>query len=97
MKSSVINSRELSKETARVLRELPKSGPQVITRGGQVAGILIPPSGEGIEADIDIVSRLRLAQALAASQAEAVRKGTDRLSMAEIDKEVAATRRRKRK
>ncbi len=98
MKPSVLNTRELSKQTARVLRELSESGPRIITRGGEVAGILIPPSGQGIEEDIDLVARVRLAQALACSQAEAVREGSDRISMEEIDKEVAAVRRdRKRK
>ncbi len=67
--------------------------PGIITRGGEVAGILLPPSGYGIEEDIDLVSRLRLAQALAASQTEAVRKGSDKISMAEIDREIGAVRR----
>ena len=68
----LLNTRELSKGTAKVLRNLPKSGPRVITRGSEPVGILIPPSPGGIEADIDLLGRLRLAKALAATQREAV-------------------------
>ena len=99
MSSTLLNTRELSKATAKVLRDLPKTGPRVITRGGETVGILIPPSGGGIESDIDLLSRLRFGQALAAVQREAVLSGSDKLTMEEIDAEIRATRteRKKRK
>ncbi len=92
MGTSIVNARELSKELADVLRTLPKTGPRLITRGGEVAGILIPPSGAGIETDLDLVARLRLGQALAATQREAVLQGTGNVSLDEIDREIALTR-----
>ncbi len=96
---TLLNTRELSKATARVLRDLPKTGPRVITRGGETVGILIPPSGSGIEADIDLLSRLRLGQALATTQREAVLHGCNELTMEDIDAEIRAARasRKKRK
>jgi len=96
MVTSILNTRELSKDTAQVLRDLPKSGPRLITRGGEVVGILIPPSGQGIESDIDLMARLRMAQAFAASQHEAVLNGRDELSMKEIDQEIQAARKERR-
>ena len=99
MTRTLLNTRELSKATAKVLRDLPKTGPRVITRGGVTVGILIPPSAGGIEADIDLLSRLRFGQALATIQREAVINGSDTMSMNEIDAEIRASRteRKKRK
>ncbi len=92
MNSILLNTRELSKDTAKVLRNLPKSGPRVITRGSEPVGILIPPSPGGIEADIELLGRLRLGQALAATQREAVLSDTATLSMSDIDAEIHAAR-----
>ena len=99
MATTLLNTRELSKDTAKVLRDLPKTGPRVITRGGETVGILIPPSGGGIESDIDLLGRLRFGQALAAVQREAVLHGSNATSMEEIDAEIRASRseRKKRK
>ncbi|NJL19493.1 MAG: hypothetical protein HC901_04435 [Bdellovibrionaceae bacterium] len=90
--ASLLNTRELSKETAKVLRNLPKTGPRVITREGVSMGLLIPPSAGGIESDIDLLARLQLGQALAATQREAILGGTSALGMDEIDAEVRAVR-----
>jgi len=92
MSSILLNTRELSKDTAKVLRNLPKSGPRVITRGSEPVGILIPPSPGGIEADIELLGRLRLGQALAATQREAVLSDTATLSMSDIDAEIHSAR-----
>ena len=49
MTCTPLNARELSKATAKVLRDLPRTGPRVTTRGGETVVILIPPIGSGIE------------------------------------------------
>lgn len=99
MTVTLLNTRELSKDTAKVLRNLPKSGPRLITRGGEIVGILIPPGPCGLEGDIELLGRLRLGQALAATQREAVLNDSAGTSPAEIDSEIRAARmaRRKRK
>jgi len=97
METSLLNTRELSKDTAHVLRTLTQTGPRLITKGGEVVGILIPPSGQGIASDIDMMERLRLGQALAASQKEAILKGSDSISMDEIDREIRVVRKARRK
>jgi hypothetical protein len=99
MTATLLNTRELSKDTAKVLRNLPKSGPRLITRGGETVGILIPPGPGGLECDIELLGRLRLGQALAATQREAVLNDSAGTSPAEIDSEIRAARvdRRKRK
>lgn len=92
MSISFITSRELSKQPARVLARVKKSGPQIITVNGQPTAYLVPASPLGIEADIDALRGLRLRQALAAAQAESLRAGTAGLDMDAIDAEIAATR-----
>ena len=93
---STLNTRELSKETAHVLRNLSKTGPRLITRGGKVVGILVAPSGQGIESDLDMMARVRLAQAFAASQREAVLEGSDRLTQDDIEREIRLARAERR-
>ncbi len=96
MTTNVLNTRELSKDTAQVLRDLPRTGPRLITRGGKPAGILVPPSGRGVEFDIDLLARLRLGQAFSASQQEAVLAGTEKMTAKEIDREIRAARRERK-
>ncbi|MBE2178986.1 MAG: hypothetical protein IAE97_00745 [Chthoniobacterales bacterium] len=97
MTATLLNTRELSKSTARVLRELPKTGPRVITRGNKTVGLLIPAAGEHLADDLDLLQRLELGRALAAAQREAVLGGSDRTSMADINREIRAVRSRSRK
>jgi len=97
MASTLLNTGELSKDAAKVVCDLPKTGPPVITRGGEIVGILIPPSGEGIEPDIDLLSRLRFGQALAAVQRDSVLNGSDGMSWEEIDAEIRAARAQRKK
>lgn len=97
MNTTLLNTRELSKDTAKVLRNLPKSGPRVITRGSEAVGILIPPSPGGVEADIELIGRLRLGQALAAAQREATLNDSASVAMSEIEAEIQAVRSTRKK
>jgi hypothetical protein len=97
MTPMLLDARELSENTARVLRDLPKSGPRVITKGSETIGILIPPSPSGIKSDIDLLERLRLGQALEAVQRDAIMNETNSFSMQAIDAEIRAARVAKRK
>lgn len=89
---SFISTRELSKRPGQVMAKVSEEGPQVITQNGVPAAYMIPTSGRGIEADLDLLRRVLLERALDAAQAEAARSGTSTLTMAEIDAEIAASR-----
>jgi antitoxin (DNA-binding transcriptional repressor) of toxin-antitoxin stability system len=97
MSPTLLNTRELSKSTARVLRDLPKTGPRVITRGNKTVGILIPAAGDRLEEDLALLRRMELGRALGAVQREAVLHGSDRLTMAQINAEIRAARKARRK
>lgn len=93
---SFITTRELSKQPGKVMAKVSEEGPQVITQNGVPAAYLIPTSGRGIEADLDVLRRLLLGRALDAAQAEAARSGACTLSMEDINVEIAAERREHR-
>lgn len=93
---SFISTRELSRHPGKVMAKVSEEGPQVITQNGVPAAYLIPTSGRGIEADLDVLRRLLLGRALDAAQAEAARSGASEMSMDEIDAEIAAYRRERR-
>ncbi len=97
MTATLLNTRELSKCTARVLRDLPKTGPRVITRGNKAVGILIFSGGDHLEEDLDLLRRMEFGRAVAATQREAVLHGSDGLSAARINAEVRAARKARRK
>lgn len=93
---SFISTRELSKQPGKVMAKVSEEGPQVITQNGVPAAYLIPTSGRGIEADLDVLRRLLLGRALDATQAEAARSGASEMSMDEINAEISAYRKERR-
>ena len=78
------------------MAKVSEEGPQVITQNGVPAAYLIPTSGRGIEADLDILRRLMLGRALDVAQAEAARSGASEITLDEINAEIAAYRRERR-
>ena len=74
------------------MAKVSEEGPQIITQNGTPAAYLIPTSGRGIEADLDVLHRLLLGRALDAAQAEAARSGASKLAVDEINSEINAYR-----
>jgi len=93
---SFVSTRELSKQPGKVMTKVSQEGPQVITQNGVPAAYLIPPSGRGIEADLDVLRRLLLGRAFDAAQAAAARSGVSSLTMDEINAEIDASRQERR-
>lgn len=93
---SFISTRELSKRPGQVMSKVSEEGPQVITQNGVPAAYIIPTSGRGVEADLDVLRRLLLGRALDAAQAEAARSGVSTMKMEEINAEIAASRRERK-
>ncbi|MDX2109094.1 MAG: type II toxin-antitoxin system prevent-host-death family antitoxin [Verrucomicrobiota bacterium] len=93
---SFISTRELSKQPGKVMAKVTEDGPQVITQNGVPAAYLIPTSGRGIEADLDMLRRLLTGRALDAAQAEAARSGASAITMDDINTEIATCRNERR-
>ena len=97
MQTTMINARELSKRPAQVLKRARQSGAVVITHNGQPAGLMFPTSASGIEADVDLIRRVRIAQAIDAVRTTAIKAGTDQLREADIAAEVTAVRKARKR
>lgn len=97
MPTTMINARELSKRPADVLKRARKSGAVVITQNGQPAGVMFPVSARGLEADVDLIRRVRLAQSVDATRVAAIKSGADQLTDADIAAEVASVRKARKR
>jgi hypothetical protein len=92
MKTKWIASREFSASPGRALAAVGRAGRVLVTSNGKPKAIMIPTSEGTFASDLELLDRVDLARAIGAIRREAVIKGTDSLTMKEIDAEVAAVR-----
>ena len=92
MKTKWLASREFSASPGRALAAVSRAGRVLVTANGKPKALMIPTSEATFERDMAMLDRVAFAQAVVAIRADAVRKGTDALSLAAIDEEVAAVR-----
>ena len=92
MKTKWIASREFSASPGRALAAVSRAGRVLVTANGKPKAIMIPTSEGTFASDLELLDRVDLARAIAAIRSESVANRTYRLSMREIDTEVAAVR-----
>ena len=97
MKTKWIASREFSARPGRTLAAVRRAGRVLVTADGKPKAIMIPTSEATFAADLAMLDRVALTQAVEAIRADSVLQGTDTLAMAEIDREVAAVRAARRR
>lgn len=68
----------------------------LVTANGKPKAIMIPTSEATFARDLEMLDRVALAQAVEAIRADSVIAGTDAITMAEVDEEVAAARKARR-
>ena len=88
----LITSKELAAHPAEILKRLETGGSVVITEAGQPKGILVPTSAETVLEDVQEQVRARARQAVSATRRDAGQRGLDRLTLTDIDQEIAAAR-----
>jgi antitoxin (DNA-binding transcriptional repressor) of toxin-antitoxin stability system len=89
--------RELRGKSAQVWRELPREREMVISSNGRPIALLTAIGDEDLGESLAAWRRVRATQAIASIQRESVRRGTANIRSAEIDAEIAKTRRARRK
>ena len=87
-----LSVRDLRGKSAEVWRELPDEKEMVITNNGRPVAVLTAVDEASLESSIAAWRQVRAAKALAALQLESVRKGTDSMTMEDIDKEIQEVR-----
>lgn len=91
-----VTIRDLRSKSAQIQRELPKEKEMVLTSNGKPIAILSATSADMLEESLIALRRARAMAAVADIQTRSVESGADRMSLEEINKEIAAERKRAR-
>jgi len=92
----LIATEELAADPHKVLSQLSREGSLVIMEKGQPKGILTPTSEETLVEDVQAQVRSRARRAVSEIRRESARRGLDRLTPADIDREIVAARKARR-
>ena len=92
-----LSVRDLRGNSARVWRELPAEREMVVTSNGRPVAVLTAVDESSVEQSLAAWRQVRATQAIADIQRQSVQKGTDTLSMADIDAEIRKAREARRK
>lgn len=92
-----LSVRDLRGNSARVWRELPAEKEMVVTSNGRPVAVLTAVDEATLDQALAAWRRVRATQAIVDIQRESLRKGTDQLSMPEVDAEIACVRQGRRK
>lgn len=92
-----LSVRDLRGNSARIWRELPTEKEMVVTSNGRPVALLTAVDQNNVEQSLSAWRRVRATQAIADIQRESVRRGADKLTMAEVDAEITRARRERRK
>lgn len=92
-----ITMRDLRLNPRRVWKRLAKSREVVVTLRGRPIGVLAGTSAENLEETLRILRRARAERAVAQLRKEASASGASRMTAAEIQREVDAVRRARRR
>ena len=87
-----VSVRDLKTKSSQVWRELPDQKEMIITSNGRPIAILSSINENNLEQVLSEFRRARVTDAIASMQYESVQKGTNKLSMEEIDAEIEAVR-----
>lgn len=88
----IVPSRDLVASPAKVWKLLQTEGSVVITKDGKPRGILLPTSELTLVDDLQDQIRARARRAISEVRRQAIRRGTAKLSAADIDAEISAAR-----
>ena len=91
-----ITIRDLRSCSARIQRELPKEKEMILTSNGKPIAILSAVTGDRLEESLAIIHRAKAIEAVNYLQEQSIKNGADRLTLEEINKEIASERKRRR-
>lgn len=92
-----VSVRDLRGRSAEIWRELPDEREMVITSNGRPVAILAAVSESNLEESLAAFRQARAIEAVASMQRRSADVGTDALSAADIDAEIAAVRAKRRR
>ncbi|MCF8050963.1 MAG: type II toxin-antitoxin system Phd/YefM family antitoxin [Desulfobacterales bacterium] len=92
-----LSVRDLKTKSAQVWKELPDQKDMVITSNGRPIAILSSITENNLDQVLSAYRQARAMRAVAFIQEDSVRKGADRISQEEIDREIKAVRAKRNK
>ncbi|MGQ0619687.1 MAG: type II toxin-antitoxin system Phd/YefM family antitoxin [Panacagrimonas sp.] len=92
-----VTVRELRAESGKVWEKLAAGQEIVITRNGKPFAIMAPTEPAEVEGNLRALRAARFGAALRAMQRHAVETGLDKMTLDEINAEIAAARQERRK
>jgi antitoxin (DNA-binding transcriptional repressor) of toxin-antitoxin stability system len=87
-----ISVRDLRGKSAEVWKDLPAERELVVTSNGRPIAILSAVNESNLEESLSAIRQARAAEAVMSLQRRSVERGTDRITMKEIDAEIKAVR-----
>jgi antitoxin (DNA-binding transcriptional repressor) of toxin-antitoxin stability system len=92
-----LSVRDLRGNSARVWRELPMEKEMIVTSNGRPVALLTAVNESNVEESLAAWRQARALQVITDIQTESARRGVSKLTMADVDSEIAAARRKRRK
>ena len=93
----LLSVRDLKTKSSQVWKDLPDQKEMVITSNGRPIAILSSVNENNLEQVLSAFRQARAIEAVTSMQYESVRKGTDKITIEEINKEIKAVRSRRKK
>ncbi len=90
-----LSVRDLRGKSADVWKELPMEREMIITSNGRPIAILAAISESNLEESLSAFRQARAVEAVASIQRRSSGKGTDKITMDEIDEEIKAVRKKR--
>lgn len=87
-----LSVRDFRSKSAQVWKQLRKEGEMVITSNGKPVALLTALSDENLEETLKTIRKVKAMAAVTSMQFKSVQRGTSKLKINEINKEIAAVR-----
>ena len=92
-----LSVRDLKTKSSKVWKELEGQKEMIVTSNGRPIALLSSVNENNLEQVLTAFRRARAANAVASIQYESIQKGTDKISLDEINAEIEAARSKRRK
>ena len=92
-----LSVRDLKTKSSQVWKELPEHKEMVVTSNGRPIALLSSINENNLEQVLTAFRRARATNALASIQYDSIQKGTDKISMDEINAEIRSVRSKHKK
>ena len=92
-----LSIRDLKSKSAQVWKELPDQKEMILTSNGRPIAILSSINESNLEQVLAAFRQARAIEAVNSIQYESVRKGTDKITLEEINKEIKSVRAKRKR